>query len=502
MPENPLPPNVLAANRRTVLAGALLAMMLAALDSSIVNTALPRMVADLGGLAHLSWVVTAFMLSSTITTPLYGKLSDTYGRRAMFAVSISIFLLGSVLCGAARGMDALIAFRGIQGLGAGGLLVLAQAMIGDVVSPRERPRYQGLFTATFGLAGIAGPLLGGIITQALSWRWIFYVNLPIGALAFVMIRLGLRNLKATQPPGHARRIDYLGTAWLTGLTTTLLLLLAWGGNEFPWISANTLLLGLLTLAFLVLFLWREAHAPEPIIRLALFSNRVFARGSVVGGMVMFAMLGALVFLPLYFQLVLDMSPAASGAMVLPQVACMLLSSVIGGRIVSRYGHYRPFLLAGIGLETISLIILAVLALNDAPPVLFLVALGTVGLGIGMGMPNLTNAIQNAVVYSELGAATGAMVFIRSLGGAVGVAASGAILSAHLAYVRAAGHFPVLNAQTIRALASLSAAQRGAIANAYRTALASSFALCAAVMIAAFLLVLTLPEIKLRKEING
>jgi EmrB/QacA subfamily drug resistance transporter len=491
----------IAANRRIVLSGALLAMLLAALDSSIVNTALPRMVADLGGLAHLSWVVTAFLLSSTVTTPLYGKLSDSYGRRAMFGVSIAIFLLGSVLCGAARTMDALIAFRAVQGLGAGGLLVLAQAMIGDVVTPRERPRYQGLFTATFGLASVAGPLLGGIITQALSWRWIFYVNLPIGALALIMIRLGLRHLGTVPPQGQARRIDYLGTALLTGLTTTLLLLLAWGGSEFPWISADSLAMSLLTLTFLCLFIWREAQAPEPIIRLALFRNRLFARGSVAGGMMMFAMMGALVFLPLYFQLVLGMSPTASGAMILPQVACMLLSSILGGRIVSRYGRYGPFLLAGVGLETLALCILAILALYDSPPILFLVVLGIVGLGIGMAMPNLTNAIQNAVAYNELGAATGAMVFIRSLGGAVGVAASGAILSARLATARATGHFPILNAHTIRALASLPDGQRTAIAQAYRIALSGSFLLCGAVMIAAFLLVLSLPEIKLRTEIG-
>jgi EmrB/QacA subfamily drug resistance transporter len=498
---NPLQPNVIAANRRIVLTGALLAMLLAALDSSIVNTALPRMVADLGGLAHLSWVVTAFMLSSTITTPLYGKLSDTYGRRAMFGISIAIFLLGSVLCGAARSMNALIGFRALQGLGAGGLLVLAQATIGDVVAPRDRPRYQGLFTATFGLASVAGPLLGGIITQTLSWRWIFYVNLPIGAFAFLMIRLGLHNLHTAQPPGHARRIDYLGTALLTGLTTSLLLLLAWGGNQFAWRSANALTMGAFSLVFLGLFIWREALAPEPLIRLALFRNRIFARGSVVGGMVMFAMLGALVFLPLYFQLVLGMSPTASGAMILPQVGCMLLSSIIGGRIVSRYGHYRPFLLIGIGLETLTLAILGILALYDASPIFFLIAMGTLGLGMGLGMPNLTNAIQNAVAYTELGAATGAMVFIRSLGGAVGVAASGAIMSARLATARATGHFPVLDAHTIRALASLPAAQRIAIAEAYRTSLSASFLVCGAVMIVAFLLVLGLPEIKLRNEIG-
>jgi EmrB/QacA subfamily drug resistance transporter len=472
-------------------------MLLAALDSSIVNTALPRMVGDLGGLKHLSWVVTAFMLCATITTPLYGKLSDTFGRRMMFAIAIIVFLAGSTLCGAAQSIDQLIAFRALQGLGGGGLLVLAQAAIGVVVAPRDRPRYQGLFTGVFGLANVTGPVLGGVITQLFSWRWIFYVNLPIGVLALALVWRGLPAMGAINT-GQARRIDYAGAVLLSGLATTLLLLLAWGGNQFAWISLSSLTMALVTLLFITLFLWRESRAREPLIRLALFRNPVFARGSLAGGMVMFAMLGALVFLPLYFQLVLGMSPAVSGAMILPQVGFMLLSSIIGGRIVTRLGHYRPFLLAGIGLETMSLITLAALAWIAAPPWAFLLMLGALGMGMGMGIPNLTNAIQNAVDHAELGAATGAMVFVRSLGGAVGVAASGAIMASGLA----TAHLQNFDAKGMKALIGVSPAQHMAIASAYRSSLTGSFAVSGVVMIVAFVILVGLPEVQLRKNIRG
>lgn len=496
---SPSPAIVAPAPRlRIVLAGALLSMTLAALDQNIVNTALPRMVADLGGLAHLSWVVTAFMLTATVTTPLYGKLSDLYGRRVMFFVAIGIFLAGSALCGAATGMAAIIAFRALQGLGAGGLLVLAQAAIGDVVSPRERPRYQGLFTGTFALASVAGPLLGGIITSALSWRWVFYVNIPIGVVALAMIAAGLR----TPPRGGHRSVDYAGAALLAGATAALLLWLAWAGTDFPWLSLPSAGLVAATAGLATAFAWWEARAPEPLIRLALFRNPVYARGVGVSGMMTFAMLGSTVFLPLYFQLVLGMSPARAGAMMLPQVVGMLASSILGGRIVSRSGRNRPFLLAGIGLELAGLVALALSAVLAAPVAAFLLAMAVLGTGMGMGMPNLTTAVQNAVSHRELGAATGAMSFTRSLGGAVGVAASGTILSARL--LRAGGTFDMraLAEGGARAFEHLSPAQAAGVADAYRTALTGCFLLSAVVMTGALALVFGLPEQTLRSEIDA
>ncbi|WP_338663465.1 MDR family MFS transporter [Pararoseomonas sp. SCSIO 73927] len=488
------PPPPRPAPRRTVFAGAMLCMLLAALDQNIVNTALPRMVADLGGMAHLSWVVTAFMLSSTVTTPLYGKLSDTYGRRKLFLVAIVVFLAGSFLCGAAGSMGQLIGFRALQGLGAGGLMVLAMASIGDVIPPRERPRYQGLFTGVFALASVAGPLLGGVITSAISWRWVFYVNLPLGAVALLLIGFGLR----TPPSGGRKPLDLPGVLLMAGFTATLLLYLAWGGTEFPWSSLPSAGMAALVVLLFAGFVWRESRAEDPLVRLGLFRNPVFSRGVAVGGMMVFAMLGSTVFLPLYFQLVLGMTPASAGAMMLPQVAGMVLTSILGGRAAARMGKNKIFMLWGIGLEAVALCALAAFSYFAAPTPAFLVALALLGLGMGMGMPNLTTAVQNAVAYKELGAATGAMTFLRSLGGAVGVAASGAILAARLA-----GPVDVeaITRGGAAALAALTPEQHAVLSEAYRTALFGCFSLSAAVMTAAFFLVLGLPEQTLRASVE-
>ena len=456
------------------MAGALLAMLLAALDQNIVNTALPRIVTDLGGMTHLAWVVTAFLLCSTITAPLYGKLSDSHGRRRMFLISIVLFLAGSLLCGAARSMDQLIGFRAVQGLGAGGLLVLAQAAIADVVAPIDRPRYQGLFTGTFALASVAGPVLGGIITQTLSWRWVFYVNLPFGALALVMIAAGL------PPPtrGVLRPVDYAGAALLAGFTTCLLLLLSGGGSSFAWRSTDSVCLTAATIGLTALFFWREHRAPEPLIRLALFKNPVFARCVAVNALLAFALFGAIVFLPLYFQRVMGMSPALAGTMLLPQVCGMLLSSILGGRIVARLGRTRVFVLGGVALNAASLLSLAGFAALDAGPAWFLVSMAGLGLGIGLAMPNLTVTLQNAVAQAELGAATGAMIFLRSLGGAAGVALSGALLAARAARVNTAG-----------------------LATATRLGLVDSFLLCGVVVCAALALGACLPDSRLRGRVT-
>lgn len=482
------------------LFGALLIMILAALDQNIVNTALPRIVGDLGGMAHLSWVVTAFMLTATATTALYGKLSDLFGRRRLIFVAVGLFLTGSLLCGSARSMGALIVFRGLQGCGAGGLLVLAQSVIGDLIAPRDRPRYQGLFTGAFALASVVGPVLGGAITQLASWRWVFYINLPIGLVAVAMIAVAL----PASPRRETRPLDWLGAVLLTGATTTFLLLLAWGGVEFPWISPASAGLTAATLLLAAAFFLQESRADDPMVRLPLFLNAVYARGVAVGGMMVFAMMGSTVFLPLYFQLVLGMAPATAGAMLLPQVAGMIATSIIGGRIVAKRGRNRPFLLAGIALEAVALASLAGFAWIGAAPWVFLVSMALLGLGMGMGMPNITVAVQNAVAHAELGAATGTMTFVRSLGGALGVATSGTIMAQRLsgAFAHIGGiDVADLMARGVRALAGFTPEQQTLVADVYRSALTGCFLLSGVVMTVAFFLVFGLPDRQLRAQVE-
>ncbi len=483
--------------RRLVFGGLMLAMVTAALDQNIVNTALPSVVSDLGGLAHLSWIVTAFMLTSTATTPMYGKLSDMYGRRRLFVVAILVFLLGSTLCGLARSMTELILFRGLQGLGAGGLMTLAQASIGDLVPPRERGRYQGLFTGAFAISSVAGPLLGGVLTTQLSWRWVFYVNLPVGALALALILAGMRGT-ATR---RQHKPDYEGALLLTGATTALLLVLSWGGSTYSWLSPVVIGLLFVAIGLGTAFVQQERRASEPIIDPKLFRNPVFARCVAASGMMSFAMLGALVFVPLYFQLVLHMTPTEAGMMLLPQIVGMMTTSVLGGQLVSTTGRLRPFLLAGVGLEALGLCGIAVLATIDAPAPWFGVGLLALGMGMGMGMPNVMTALQNAVQPGEMGAATSAMAFIRALGGALGVAVAGGVMGARLRGLLSET-MPVAEVQDmldrgIAQIASLGGDHRALVEVAYRHSISTSMLVNGAMMALAFVLVIALPVQTLR-----
>jgi len=468
----------------------MLALTLAALDQNIVATALPRITGELGGLEHLSWVVTGFLVASTVSAPLYGRLSDLYGRKPAFTISISIFLVGSALCGLARGMGELIAFRTIQGIGAGGLIVLSQTVIGDLVSPRERGRYQGLFSAVFTACSVAGPLLGGLITEYASWRWIFYVNLPLGAAALLMIIGGLRPA----PPGPTPKLDILGAMLLVVGTGCLLLLLSWGGTTFPWWSAPTVGLGVAAVVALGLLARVELGAAQPILPPDLFRNRVFVIGVTVIALAGMALFAAVVFMPLLFQLLLGASPSRAGLMIAPMMGGVIVSSVAGGRLVSTTGRYK--LLPVFGLFTVSAVFATFAwGTRSAVPVSVMEALlVAMGLGMGLVLPTLTTAIQNAVLRGELGAATATAAFFRSLGGAIGVALSGSVLSSYLHRLPAGLQAA---AGGVEHIAGLPLADRTAVLDAYRVGLSGSFIAGASIGTLAFLAVLFLPELPLR-----
>jgi EmrB/QacA subfamily drug resistance transporter len=410
-----------------VFSGLMLGMLLAALDQTIVSTALPTIVGELGGVEHLSWVVTAYLLTSTASTPLYGKISDLYGRRRIFQAAIVIFLIGSVLSGIAQNMLQLVLFRGIQGVGGGGLMALAFAIIGDVVSPRERGRYTGYMGATFALSSVAGPLLGGFFVDNLSWRWVFYINLPLGILALVVTSSVLKLPFTTR----RHRIDFEGAALLVLGVSCLLLALVWGGNEYEWTSS--VIVGLLVVGALVtgLFMVWESRAPEPILPLRLFRDDTFRLGSAMSFLLGCGMFGGITFLPLFLQIVTGASATESGLLLIPMMAGVLFTSVLSGRVIARTGRYKVWPFAGCALAAIGMYLLSTMQ-ADVTRIESSAYMLVLGLGLGMTMQVLILAVQNAVGHEDLGVATSAVTFFRSMGGAFGVAVFGAIMSARLA----------------------------------------------------------------------
>jgi EmrB/QacA subfamily drug resistance transporter len=404
-----------------ILGALLLGMLLAALDQTIVSTALPTIVGDLHGGSHLAWVVTAYLLSSTVSTPLWGKLGDQYGRKTFFQASIVIFVVGSALCGFSQTMTELILFRALQGLGGGGLMVGAQTIVGDIVSPRERGRYVGLFGGMFAVATVIGPLIGGLCVTYLSWRWVFYINLPLGIVALFVT--------GTVLPGHLRRvhhrIDYAGTVLLAASATSLILFASLGGVTWPWASFPSILTLVLGVLLAVGFVMAERRADEPVIPLKLFRAPVFTAASSIGFVMGLAMFGALTFLPLFMQNVKGVSPTASGLRILPVMLGMLAASVTSGRLVTRWGRYKIFPIVGTAMMTIGAYLLAMI---DASTNNWVLALYMFIFGVGMGltMQVLVVAVQNSVSYEDLGVATSSSVFFRMIGGSFGTAVFGAI----------------------------------------------------------------------------
>ena len=487
-----------------VFGALMLGMLLAALDSTIVATALPTIVGDLHGANHLSWVVVAYLLASTVSTPLWGKLGDLHGRKVYFQSAIVIFLVGSMLCGVAHSMLELILFRALQGLGGGGLMVGAQAVIADLVPPRDRGRYAGFFGATFGAATVLGPLLGGVIVEYWSWRWIFFVNLPFGILALIVCAIAL----PAAGQRHQQVIDYAGVIVLTVAASSLILFTSLGGTSWAWSSWQSISLVVLGVAFAIAFMFVERRSPEPILAPRLFTNRVFNSASAIGFVVGFAMFGAMTFLPLYLQLVRGVSPTMSGFRLLPMMAGLLVASITTGQLVSKGWRYRPFPIAGTIVMTIGLGLIGTFDVNTSTWTMSLY-MAILGVGLGLVMQILVTAVQNAVEPSELGAATAGANFFRSIGGSFGTAVFGALYTNQLPRQLAASaeshHYagsilsPLLwNAQS---LAKLPMEEIVVIQQAITDSIQFVYHWAVPFGVVAVILSLFLPEVKLRTSLH-
>lgn len=407
----------------SILIGVMLGMLLASLDQTIVGTALPRIVASLGGLEHYAWVVTAYLLASTVSVPIYGKLSDIYGRRIFFIAGMVIFLLGSALAGTSQDMTQLIIYRAIQGLGAGAMMPIALAIIGDIFPPAERGKWQGLFVAVFGLSSIIGPTLGGWITDHWGWRWVFYVNMPVGAIA--ILTAGFVLPKAVRRLQH--KIDYLGAISLVAGAVPLLLAFSWAGTQYPWGSWQIIVLFIVAAVMLAIFFWLETRETEPIISPWLFKNSIFLISVISTFLVSAGMFGAILYLPLFIQGVLGDTATNSGVVLTPMMLGFMFSSILGGQLLSRTGRYKILALGGFAVAALGMFLLSRMTTTTVEGEVIRNMIVT-GLGIGVMMSLFTIVVQNAFPYRQLGEVTATLTFFRSIGSTIGVAVMGTIMT--------------------------------------------------------------------------